>query len=497
MLSHLLPLTLLLGMTAAAADEPTPAALERAHSLLAGTWTVAEITDDGEPMGSSLIRAKLAEGGRIRIANRLIQITSPETGETRSLAFRINPARSPREIDVISPDDRIVQGIYRIEDDSVFLNLQLNTESTRPTAFEAPTGSGRMLIKLTLAKDEKPAPVEATTPTVVIEVQKVETPAPVATPTPAPVATPAPAPAPAPAPTTTTTASLTTQRRPTESEIERFRELFKGEWDILSILDDGEDLGPTLIRERFAENGRIEFGTRAFAIVNPRTEARRVKAYRIDPSRTPSEIDVSTQFDDLLKGIFRFEGERLTICLSKHEETARPTRFEAPAGSDHMLIELRLATLAEPSRSAASAPKVVTASETRPFAAPAPAPAAALTPAPAASVTDREATIRRMLKGSWASTDPKGDLTVVFQDNSTFVATRVWSKSSRRLFGPASDSSNGTWNFAGNMLTASVRSTTDRKMAGHTVYGRVNSIGEDTMVVTDAFGSVRTFRRLR
>jgi hypothetical protein len=34
-------------------------------------------------------------------------------------------------------------------------------------------------------------------------------------------------------------------------------------------------------------------------------------------------------------------------------------------------------------------------------------------------------------------------------------------------------------------------------MAGHTVYGRVNSIGEDTMVVTDALGSVRTFRRLR
>jgi hypothetical protein len=102
-----------------------------------------------------------------------------------------------------------------------------------------------------------------------------------------------------------------------------------------------------------------------------------------------------------------------------------------------------------------------------------------------------------MITGSWASTDPKGNLTVVFQDNSTFVATRVWSKSAKKLFGPASDSANGTWTFANSKLVASVFSTTNRDLAGHSILGRVNSIGDDTMVVTDAFGSVRAFRRLR
>jgi uncharacterized protein (TIGR03067 family) len=483
MVSFLSPLTLLLGMTAAAADGPTPAALEMAHSLLAGTWNVAEITDDGDLMGASLIRARLAEGGQIRIANRQIQITNPETFTTRSLAFRINPSKNPREMDVISQDDRIVKGIYRIEDDALLICLQPRPEGARPEVFDAPAGSGRMLIRLTLADNAKPKPIDAATPTVIA-------PARTAAATPAPVeATPAPAAA-APIVPVAASAPVPTERRPTESEIERFRELFKGEWDIVSILDDGEKLGPELIRERFAENGRMEFGTRAFAIVNPRTEARRVKAYRIDPSRTPSEIDVTTQFDDIQKGIFRFEGERLTICLAKSEKTPRPTSFDAPGGSDRILFHLRLAPLAT---TPAPAPRVVAASETKPIAAPAPAPA----PAPVATTISRDEQIRKLLGGSWASTDPKGNLTVVFQDNSTFVATRVWSKGSRRLFGPASDSSNGTWNFSGNMLTASVRSTTDRNMAGHTVYGRVNSIGEDTMVVTDALGSVRTFRRLR
>ena len=38
---------------------------------------------------------------------------------------------------------------------------------------------------------------------------------------------------------------------------------------------------------------------------------------------------MTTQFDSILKGIYRFEGDRLTVCLARHEDGARPAEFEA------------------------------------------------------------------------------------------------------------------------------------------------------------------------
>src|SRR4051812_36229809 len=81
---------------------PSPAELERAHSLLAGSWEVVSIVDDGETIGGALVRAKLAKDGRIRVANRSFEIVSPETGDGRTSAFRLDPSKLPRQIDIIS-----------------------------------------------------------------------------------------------------------------------------------------------------------------------------------------------------------------------------------------------------------------------------------------------------------------------------------------------------------------------------------------------------------
>ena len=300
------------GLAVTSQTGPSPAELERAHRLLAGAWDVLEMVDDGETLSHDLIRSKLAEGGRIRVVDRSFEIVNPATGEARTTAFRIDPSQSPRRIDVISRDDRILRGIYRFEGDQLVICQQSKPEEPRPDTFEARAGSGHMLLRLKLASD-------STAPSA-----------------PASPATKKDAPESAPATAATT-------RRPTESELARVRDLFKGNWDIVSILDDGQSLGPELIRQRFAQSGRVQFGTRAFATTNPRTEERRISAYRIDPSKTPSQIDVTTQFDSVLKGIYTFEGDALSVCVAKHEDGARPTVFEAPRGSDRMLIRLKLA----------------------------------------------------------------------------------------------------------------------------------------------------------
>ena len=83
------------GLAVTAQTGPSAAELERAHRLLAGTWDVLEMVDDGETLSHDLIRSKLAEGGRIRVVDRSFEIVNPATGEARTTAFRIDPSQSP------------------------------------------------------------------------------------------------------------------------------------------------------------------------------------------------------------------------------------------------------------------------------------------------------------------------------------------------------------------------------------------------------------------
>ena len=134
------------------------------------------------------------------------------------------------------------------------------------------------------------------------------------------------------------------EQGPSAGELRRAHELLAGNWDILSIVDDGEVLGPDLIRAKFAANGRVQIGTRSVAIVSPKSGERRLSAIRIDPSKTPSEVDVTTQFDEVLKGIYQFNGDQLVLCLAKRDDDDRPTVFDAPTGSNDLLFRLKMAT---------------------------------------------------------------------------------------------------------------------------------------------------------
>ena len=417
---------------------PSPIELERAHRLLAGTWEVVSIVDDGETIGQELIKANLAENGRIRFVDRSIEIVDPKTGDRRTSAFRLDPSKLPRQIDIISSDDKIVRAIYMIDEDRLAICLQQKDGEPRPASFDAPAGSGCMLVGMKLVKPADAAVV--------------------------------------PAAPGESKSIVKEDRKPTESEIKRVHELFSGNWDILGITEDGNELGPELIRQRFAQGGRVQFGTRGIAIVNPKSEERRITTYRVDPSKSPSQIDVTTQFDSVLRGIYKFEGDKLTICLARHEDGARPTEFEARGGSDRALFRLQLS---------------------RPDSKPRPTPAPPSRPAPAEETPDRAELARRMMIGSWTTTDLKGTFTIVFRPDGTFSATRIWSKSRRKLLGPASDTSEGDWRLLGGMLTAFVSSTTDKDLAGNQINLRVREIGDTSMVVSDQFGTEQTLDKLR
>lgn len=429
-------------------DPSASSELQRAQAVFQGDWTFTSINDNGEKFGPELIHRAFAQNGQVTVKGRSLEVVNPESGQRRTATFRLDPSKSPRQIDLINRNDRIYRGIYKLEDDDLVICLDRGEDGPRPTDFKAPEGSERVLFRLTPGASKG-----SVKPASLIDVNADDAPEP------------------------SVKHPENGERRATAAEIRRAHQMLAGEWNILSIVDDGSDVGPKLIRTKFAEDGRLRIGNRVASFVTPGTEEKHVSAIRIDPAKSPSWIDVTTQLDSVLKGIYKFDGDELILCLAKHEDNLRPTEFEAPSGSDRTLFRLAVAK-------SAPAAKVVaeTSSVREPKAKPEP---------------NRDQKIRDLLAGSWSYTDRRGTVTLVLRPDNTFVSTRTWAKAMRRLFEGQTSTSNGTWSYSHGTLIGRVSSSTSLSLAGHSFSARLQSIGEDSLVFKDVVGELKTARKLR
>jgi uncharacterized protein (TIGR03067 family) len=284
-------------------------------------------------------------------------------------------------------------------------------------------------------------------------------------------------------------------RRPTEREIEAAHEMLAGDWVIRSIVDDGQTLGPELIRAKFAQSGRIHVGTRTATRIIPGTGERRVTAIRVDPTQHPAEIDITTRFDEVLKGIYKFNGDRLILCLAKSEEDPKPTDFTAADGSNRSLIELELAKPAPP-------PPPPTDDDAEAI------EAARRRDAEiqrrndearqrAEEVQRREEEARQRIVGVWEYSDRKGVMTLTFRSDGTFATVRSWSKPLKRMVEGGLTTSQGRWYYSRGVIDARVMASTDPRDLGHVYTGWIESVDSDTLVLRNLFGDLQTAQRLR
>ncbi len=129
---------------------------------------------------------------------------------------------------------------------------------------------------------------------------------------------------------------------PTAALVEQAHQLLNGEWEVISYKDDGEVLRARLFRAKLAKDRRIRVVSRTFRFTNPDTNEERVTLFRVDPSKQPRQLDLTTRDDRTVGGIYRFEGEDLVVCLEGSPDSGYPSEFDAPAGSGRTLIRLKM-----------------------------------------------------------------------------------------------------------------------------------------------------------
>jgi uncharacterized protein (TIGR03067 family) len=106
-----------------------------------------------------------------------------------------------------------------------------------------------------------------------------------------------------------------------------------GVWIGESGIKGGMPSPPEDASMEFTKDGKLTFKEKGKEI--PGT-------YKTDAKKSPNELDIELSAGGMnlsLPGIYKIEGDTLTICFAFMGE--RPSKFESPAGSMIMLITLK------------------------------------------------------------------------------------------------------------------------------------------------------------
>lgn len=111
-----------------------------------------------------------------------------------------------------------------------------------------------------------------------------------------------------------------------------------GDWAVQSAVRGGKvekDDGPASIT--FTADGKLR-------VREGKREKPEEIPYTHNPKKDPAEIDLTEpgggmKGGEVMKGIYRIDGDTLLLCLSM--EGDRPTTFDSPAGANRILVTLK------------------------------------------------------------------------------------------------------------------------------------------------------------
>ena len=110
----------------------------------------------------------------------------------------------------------------------------------------------------------------------------------------------------------------------------------EGSWQEVSCTENGEDISKPGETYCFQGNNTVTTNPEGLTEGEKRDG---VLYYFLDPNGRPKHICLAPDGDHAMQGIYKLEGDTLTICTGV--ENKRPTEFTAKDGSDQMLMVLK------------------------------------------------------------------------------------------------------------------------------------------------------------
>jgi uncharacterized protein (TIGR03067 family) len=107
-----------------------------------GLWKAVAVEVDGTPVPRHLYQdARLViAGGRFTLCNPL-----PDAEQRAEGSFAVDPARTPKQLDLRLDDGRMLREVYELEGDTLRVCYPVRCEA-RPAALRTAPGSGLSLV---------------------------------------------------------------------------------------------------------------------------------------------------------------------------------------------------------------------------------------------------------------------------------------------------------------------------------------------------------------
>ncbi len=120
-----------------------------------------------------------------------------------------------------------------------------------------------------------------------------------------------------------------------KGEAPKDEEAIVGTWAYVSV-----ELAGQTVPEEEVKGARMVFTADGKFTADTNKGKKMAGTFKLDPSRKPREITTTTDDKNHL-GIYKLEGDTLTICLPQGEGAARPTEFDSTRGGKILLVVLK------------------------------------------------------------------------------------------------------------------------------------------------------------
>lgn len=111
-----------------------------------------------------------------------------------------------------------------------------------------------------------------------------------------------------------------------------------GEWLVTGGTIDGKPVPEKEVKRKVI----VTFADGKLSMTEAGKADKVEQVYKADSTNEPKTIDITPETAErgLVRGIYKIEGNILKICVGEPGK-GRPTKFEAPSGSGHSLMELK------------------------------------------------------------------------------------------------------------------------------------------------------------